>query len=232
MASSVETVTEKVRRMALEAREKLSQGENSEAWKAAKNESDIKLFFKEEVRKGAMEKIEKRAIIGANNANVLEYKFDEYFYVKDGKVKRVIGFEGKEKGMYLHKIYKVMQTDLFQKLLQEYVNELGDMCFSCWAPSKNLNVIEFYWGPTKNHKWGDEDEEWDDDEEEKPVPKKETVSAPQTPMPPKKKTPAKKEDSDDESEEEDEPKDTPAKKEEDEKSFKAVLKKPAATKKK
>lgn len=176
MASSIETVTEKVRRIALEAREKLSQGENNEAWKAAKNESDINLFFKEEVRKGAMEKIEKRAIIGANNANVLEYKFDEYFYVKDGKVIRVIGFENKEKGMYLHKIYKVMQTDLFQKLLQEFVNELGDMCYSCWAPSKNLNVIEFYWGPTKNHKWEENDDDYEDEEEEEEKPKEDEKS--------------------------------------------------------
>lgn len=176
-SNSVETVAEKVRRMALEAREKMSQGETNEDWKAAKNESDIKLFFKEEVKKGAMEKIEKRAIIGANNANVLEYKFDEYFYVKEGKVVRVIGFENKEKGIYLHKIYKVMQTDLFQKLLQEYVNELGDMCFSCWAPSKNLNVIEFYWGPTKNHKWEEED-----DEEEDPT-------EPATPIPKEKEDP-------------------------------------------
>lgn len=178
------TVADKVRKMALEAREKRSQGEPNEDWKAAKNESDIKLFFKEEVKKGAMQKIEKRAIIGANNANVLEYKFDEYFYVKDGKVIRVIGFENKEKGIYLHKIYKVMQTDLFQKLLQEFVDDLGDMCFSCWAPSKNLNVIELYWGPTKNHKWEEEEEE--DDE---PAPPATLIQKESDDEPPKKEDP-------------------------------------------
>lgn len=154
------TIAEKMRKIALDAREKRSENGNDEAWKDEKNNKDIKLFFETEIKVGAVGKIEKRAVIGANNANILEYKFDEYFYVKDGKVIRTQGFD-KKPGIYLHKIYKVMQTKVFQDLLQEFINELGEMCFACWAPAKNLNVIEVYWGPTKNHEW--KEDETDDD---------------------------------------------------------------------
>lgn len=150
------TIAEKMRKIALDAREKRSENGNDEAWKDEKNNKDIKLFFETEIKVGAMEKIEKRAVIGANNANILEYKFDEYFYIKDGKVIRTQGFD-KKPGIYLHKIYKVMQTKYFQDLLQEFINELGEMCFACWAPAKNLNVIEVYWGPTKNHEWKEDE---------------------------------------------------------------------------
>uniref|UniRef100_A0A6C0KWW8 Uncharacterized protein n=1 Tax=viral metagenome TaxID=1070528 RepID=A0A6C0KWW8_9ZZZZ len=158
--NTTETIAEKMRKIALDAREKRSENGNDEAWKDEKNNKDIKLFFETEIKVGAVGKIEKRAVIGANNANILEYKFDEYFYVKDGKVIRTQGFDRKP-GIYLHKIYKVMQTKYFQDLLQEFINELGEMCFACWAPAKNLNVIEVYWGPTKNHEW--KEDETDDD---------------------------------------------------------------------
>jgi len=179
-AETAETVADKIRKIAMEAREKRSDT-NDASWKDEKNNADIKLFFNTEVKKGAMEKIEKRAVIGCNNANILEYKFDEYFYVKDGKVVRTEGFQ-KIPNTYLHKIYKVMKTDFFQSLMKEFINTLGDMCYECWAPAKNLNVIEVYWGPTKNHAWDyndyDDETEADDDDDDPAMKLPDTLDTP------------------------------------------------------
>jgi len=154
--AKIETLADQMRKLSIEAREKRSEVSTDENWKETKNTNDITLFFKTQVVEGAIQKIKARA--GANNANILEYKFDEYFYVKDNKVIRVEGFDNHKPGMYLHKIYKVVKSDLFQRMLYDYVSTLGKMGYECWAPSKNLNVIEVFWGPTKrNRNWSDDD---------------------------------------------------------------------------
>ncbi len=147
--------TERMRHLASEARSKKVQEQNPN-WKLDKTISDITKFFESEVKKDAMNKIETRAQKGCNSSNILEYEFFEYFYVtRNDRIVRVSKYEKKE-GFYLHRIHDVVNGQHFQNMLNEFVNSLGDMRVACWYPGNNMNVVEVYWGPTKVHKWDDE----------------------------------------------------------------------------
>lgn len=138
---------DKMRQLALESRV------DPETFRAKKQESDLITFFESEVVKNAQKKIEGRAKLGCLSANILEYGFSEYFYVtSDKKVVRVEKFE-ERKGVYLHRIFKIVHSDLFQEKLKAFVdNELGDMTYSCWFLGKNsTNVITVRWGTVEDN---------------------------------------------------------------------------------
>lgn len=157
-APATETFAERMRKLANEARS--GKKDNQEEWRQQKTEADYLKFFNS-IKTDAMQKIEKRAKLGANSANLLEYSYDEHFYVSKngGTIVHCPEFQQKP-GLYLHKIFKVVHSDYFKAQLKEFMatEEMSGMRHDCWSPSKNLNVIEVYWGPTRSHKWGDDDE--------------------------------------------------------------------------
>ncbi len=154
----IQNFADKIRNLSIEARTQNKKDESYIIWRQNKTISDINKFFEDEVKKGAMKKIEKRANNGAVNCNILEYGFYENFYLNNkGEVVRVPNFEKKD-GCYMHRIHHIVFTEHFQKILNDFINSLGSIKVSCWYPGKNINVIEVYWGPTKVHKWDDNDD--------------------------------------------------------------------------
>ena len=158
-----ETVADRMRRLTTEARAQKEaakvemSAEEIEALNDKKQTADFTVFL-DYIKKDALDKIEKRATIGATSANILEYSFQEYFMVtkNDNQIVRIPTFASRPAGAYIHSIFKtVVKTDKFRQMLSEYVTSLGDMRFKCWSPKKNVCVIEVYWAETKVHKWAD-----------------------------------------------------------------------------
>lgn len=145
-AAEKKTYADKMRQLALENRV------DAETYRMKKQENDMLAFFESEVKKDAKKKIEKRAKQGFMSANILEYPFGSYFYVtSEGKVVRMDKFE-ERKGVYMHRIFKMVHTDEFQKLLKDFVASLGDMTYSCWFLGKNQdNVITVRWGDVQEN---------------------------------------------------------------------------------
>lgn len=139
----METFADRMRKLTVTARG------DSTTFRDFKDAADIKTFFEKEVSSGAMDKMEKRAVKGYFNANIMEYDFLEYFYVTtDGEVKRTPTFE-KLPGVFMHRIHKVVHDDAFQDMLKKFVTETmgGDMRVSCWYPGRNrINVVTVNWG--------------------------------------------------------------------------------------
>jgi hypothetical protein len=122
---------------------------DSKTYREFKDTADITKFFEEQVKRHAFEKIERRAVKGHFTANIMEYGFYEYFYVKPegGEIVRVPKFE-RIPGTFLHRIHTIVTGELFQKLLTEFVATLGDMRVSCWYPGRDLiDVITISWAP-------------------------------------------------------------------------------------
>lgn len=135
------TLAERMRKMTTDVRG------NFKTYREYKDSADITAFFEEEVKKGAISKIEKRASRGHFTSNVLEYGYKEYFYVtSDGRVIRVPKFE-RIPGAYLHSIYNTVHGETFQKMLNDFVTDELGMKVSCWYPGKDaINVITVNWG--------------------------------------------------------------------------------------
>lgn len=134
-----ETIADRMRKMTLEALG------NAKSTREQKYENDVRKLF-EYIMKDAEAKMEARASKGCFSSNIFEYPIGSYYYVNtDGEV--VIIDEFKEiKGVYLQKIYKIVHSELFQRLLREAIANLGDMTVSCWYPGKNgINVITVKW---------------------------------------------------------------------------------------
>lgn len=158
-AAAAESFAERMRKKTCEVR-----GEYK-TYKDFKDAADITTFFEDVVKKDAMSKIEKRAARGHFTANILEYGFKEYFYVSSGgDVVRVPKFE-RIPGVYMHGIYNIVHSSAFQKMLKDFMSELGDMRASCWYPNMGdlVNVITVSWGLPQNE---GEDESQDKDQEE------------------------------------------------------------------
>lgn len=143
MASASSSFAERMRGLTLDARG------DSKTYREFKDTADITKFFEEQVKRHAFEKIERRAVKGHFTANIMEYGFYEYFYVKPegGEIVRVPKFE-RIPGTFLHRIHTIVTGELFQKLLTEFVATLGDMRVSCWYPGRDLiDVITISWAP-------------------------------------------------------------------------------------
>ena len=140
----METFADRMRKMTVNVRG------DTKSYKEFKDTKDITTFFEEEVKKHALAAIEKRAVKGHFNANILEYGFLEYFYVtSEGSVVRVPKFE-KRSGVYMHRILTVVHSGAFQKMLNEFVGSLGNMRVSCWYPGRDsVNVVTVNWGTPK-----------------------------------------------------------------------------------
>lgn len=147
---------EKMRAMAIQARESLKENrENDEDWREKKKQADIEKFFEMEVMKGAVDKMEKRAEKGCYSANILEYHFNEFFYIsKKGDIVRIPEFK-QIPGYYVHRIHNAVKEEFFQEKLRIFVKSLSsEMQYDCWYPGRDkINVITLFWGPTRTHKW-------------------------------------------------------------------------------
>jgi len=131
---------------------------NFEEWKAKKTESDIKKFYETKVQPGIEEKIEKRADKGLFSVNLMEYNYKEYFYVSKTDELVMLPEYTEIKGNYMHRVYAVVNSETFKKMLKADLDTLGDIRIACWAPKKDLNVVEVYWGNTKYHNYDAEEE--------------------------------------------------------------------------
>lgn len=120
----------------------------------ARRSHDITLFFETQVREGAKEKMLKRAEAGRPTANILEYQYNERFYVDEHKkVQRYVDQEVNYPNYRIHDV--VVRDGVFQKLLKDFEAELSTeenkMYLSRWRPRDTLHVIEAIWGRNRYH---------------------------------------------------------------------------------
>lgn len=131
---------------------KAEQLENREVIQA-RREKDIKLFFEKEVREGAKDKMKARAEAGRPTANVLEYQYNERFYINGEEVCRYIDQEVQYPNYRIHDV--VMRDVVFQELLTEFETEISSeenkIRLTRWRPRDTLHVVEAVWGRNRYH---------------------------------------------------------------------------------
>lgn len=115
---------------------------------------DITLFFEKEVREHAKSKMLQRAEAGRPTANILEYEYNERFFVDENK--HLIRYVSQECNYPNYRIHDIVSRDtVFQTLLKNFETELSTedtkIYFSCWRPRGTLNVIEAIWGRNRYH---------------------------------------------------------------------------------
>lgn len=120
----------------------------------ARREKDITLFFNKEVKDGATDKMKVRAEAGRPTANILEYQYNERFYVdEESNICRYVDTEVNYPNYRIHDI--VMRDKVFNDLLQGYEKDLSTenskIYFSRWKPRETMHVIEAVWGRNKYH---------------------------------------------------------------------------------
>jgi hypothetical protein len=120
----------------------------------ARREKDITLFFNTELKDGATDKMKSRAEAGRPTANILEYQYNERFYVDENDtVCRYVTMEVNYPNYRIHDI--VMRDKTFNDLLQEFEKELSSennkIYFSRWKPRETMHVVEAIWGKNKYH---------------------------------------------------------------------------------
>jgi hypothetical protein len=138
-----ETLADRMRAMAIAARGTVKSSREQ------KYDYEVTKLV-EYVMKDAEQKMVERASQGCFTANLLNYLITACFYVKDDQVIIVDKFEQIE-GIYMHRIYKIVHSDLFQRLIKKEIEKFGDMRVSCWYPGRNnINVITLKWNkPTE-----------------------------------------------------------------------------------
>ena len=117
-----------------------------------RRESDVMRFFEEEVKQEAMDKMKRRAEAGRPTANILEYLYNERFYInEDNKVCRYVDQDVNYPNYRIHDI--VMRDKMFNDLLQAFEKEISNdqnkIYFSRWKPRETMHVIEAIWGRNK-----------------------------------------------------------------------------------
>ena len=115
---------------------------------------DITLFFEKEVREFAKDKMRSRAEQGRPTANVLEYQYNERFFV-DGDT--IVRFVDKEVQHPNYRIYDIVMNDrVFHSLLTDFEKEISSddnpIRLMKWRPRETLHVIEAIWGKNRYHK--------------------------------------------------------------------------------
>lgn len=121
----------------------------------ARREKDVTLFFEKEVKEGAMEKMKTRAEAGRPTANLLEYQYNERFYIDETQsIRRYINEDVNFPNYRIHDV--VMRDKGFNELLMAFEREIssGDdsqIHFSRWKPRETTHVIEAVWGRNKYH---------------------------------------------------------------------------------
>lgn len=115
---------------------------------------DITRFFEKEIQVQAKERMRARAEQGRPTANILEYQYNERFYVnEDGEIVR---FVEKEVGYPNYRIHDVVMRDHnFQVLLDEFEksvsSEESTIRLVKWRPRDGLHVVEAVWGKNRYH---------------------------------------------------------------------------------
>jgi len=116
--------------------------------------NDITLFFEQLVKADAMDKMLARAQDGCPTANLLEYQYNERFYIdEENKVVRFINEKVNFPNYRIHDI--VTHDNVFKTLIKDYQKELlsddNKITIECWRPKDKLCVIEAVWGKNRYH---------------------------------------------------------------------------------
>lgn len=116
--------------------------------------NDITIFFEKQIKKDAMDKMIARAEEGRPTANLLEYQYNERFYINDDK--DVVCFVNEQVNFPNYRIHDIVMHDYnFKNMLKEYQNELlneeNKITIECWRPKEKLCVIEAIWGKNRYH---------------------------------------------------------------------------------
>ena len=115
---------------------------------------DITRFFEKEVRDQAKERMRARAEQGRPTANILEYQYNERFYVnEEGEIVRFVEKEVAYPNYRIHDV--VMRDHNFQVLLDEFEksvsSEESPIRLVKWRPRDGLHVVEAVWGKNRYH---------------------------------------------------------------------------------
>jgi hypothetical protein len=115
---------------------------------------DITLFFEKEVREHAKERMRARAEQGRPTANILEYHYNERFYVEDDNIVKYVDKEVNKPNYRIHDV--VTRDRVFQGLLNDFEKEISSdetpIQISKWHPRDSLYVIEAVWGKNRYHR--------------------------------------------------------------------------------
>ena len=114
---------------------------------------DITRFFEKEIQEQAKERMRARAEQGRPTANILEYKYNERFYVQDGEVVRFVEEEVPYPNYRIHDV--VMRDHNFQVLLDEFEKSVSSdeapIRLVKWRPRDGMHVVEAVWGKNRYH---------------------------------------------------------------------------------
>ena len=115
---------------------------------------DITRFFEKEIQDQAKERMRARAEQGRPTANILEYQYNERFYVnEEGEIVRFIENEVSYPNYRIHDV--VMRDHNFQVLLDEIEktvsSEESPIRIVKWRPRDGLHVVEAVWGKNRYH---------------------------------------------------------------------------------
>ena len=114
---------------------------------------DITRFFEKEIQEQAKERMRARAEQGRPTANILEYKYNERFYVQDGEVVRFVEEEVPYPNYRIHDV--VMRDHNFQVLLDEFEKGVSSdeapIRLVKWRPRDGMHVVEAVWGKNRYH---------------------------------------------------------------------------------
>lgn len=121
---------------------------------ASRRANDVLLFFEKEVKECAKDKMMSRAKAGRPTANILEYSWNERFYVEEsGNVIRYMNADVDFPNYRINDI--VLRDHTFKKLLKTFENEISNenakVSISCWRPNAMTYVIEAIWGSNRHH---------------------------------------------------------------------------------
>lgn len=116
--------------------------------------NDITVFFEKQIKADAMDKMLARAEEGRPTANLLEYLYNERFYINEDK--NVVRFVNETVNFPNYRIHDIVTHDqIFKKMLKDYQNELlneeNKITIECWRPKDKLCVVEAIWGKNRYH---------------------------------------------------------------------------------
>jgi len=115
---------------------------------------DITLFFESEIRNHAKERMRVRAEQAHPTANILEYQYNERFFVnEDHAIVRYVSQEVNYPNYLIHDV--VMRDHVFDELLVDFKKEISTsenpIDVIKWRPRASLHVIETVWGKNRYH---------------------------------------------------------------------------------
>lgn len=123
---------------------------------STRRSDDISIFFEKEVKENAKSKMMARARLGRPTANILEYSWNERFYIDESG--NVVRYTRGDVDFPNYRINDVVTRDAtFKSLLKSFESEISDaeaeakIIITCWKPNIMTYVIEAVWGKNKYH---------------------------------------------------------------------------------